>query len=196
MKAPFTCLLVILFLHGSSQDIYRDSLKQYLNRYVSTHEVITGDDRQYFRFYPADETYKVRAKLLKPANSNWFNMETSGAVKKTFRVYGILQFTIHDTLVKLPVYQSQGLIAMEQYKSLLFLPFTDRTSGEETYAAGRYIDLSLTDIKDDSITIDFNKAYNPYCAYVSGVYNCPVPPKENQLQVAIPVGEKIFAKPH
>lgn len=196
MKTTFTCTLVLLFLNASTQNIYQDSLHSYINRYVTTHEVVTGEDRQYFRFYPVDEAYKITAKLEKPANSNWFNMETSGAVKKTFRVYAILQFTIHDTLVKLPVYQSQGLIAMEQYKSLLFLPFTDRTSGEETYAAGRYIDLSLTDIRQDSIVIDFNKAYNPYCAYVSGVYNCPVPPKENQLQVAIPAGEKIFAKPH
>jgi uncharacterized protein (DUF1684 family) len=196
MKTPLTCILVLLFLNAGSQDIYQDSLQRYINQYVSKHEVITGEDKQYFRFYPINEAYKIKAQLIKPANSNWFNMETSGAVKKTFRVYAILQFTIHDTLVKLPVYQSQGLIAMEQYKSLLFLPFTDRTSGEETYAAGRYIDLSLTDIEKDSLTIDFNKAYNPYCAYVSGVYNCPVPPKENQLQVAIPAGEKIFAKPH
>jgi len=196
MKTPLTCLLLLLFIHSGAQDIYKDTMQHYINEYVRNHEVIKGDEKQYFRFYPINEAYKVNAKVVRTPNSNWFMMETSGAMKKTFRTYAILEFTIHDTLVKLPVYQSQGLMAMEQYKSLLFLPFTDLTSGEETYAAGRYIDLWTTDIHNDSIIIDFNKAYNPYCAYVAGKYNCPVPPKENQLVVAIPAGEKVFDKGH
>lgn len=196
MKTPLTCLLLLLFIRASTQDIYKDTMQHYIDAYVRNHEVIKGDEKQYFRFYPINEEYKVSAKVVRTPNSKWFAMETSGALKKAFRVYAILEFTIHDTLVKLPVYQSQGLITMEQYKSLLFLPFTDLTSGEETYAAGRYIDLWITDIHHDSITVDFNKAYNPYCAYVAGKYNCPVPPKENQLTVAIPAGEKVFAKGH
>jgi uncharacterized protein (DUF1684 family) len=123
-------------------------------------------------------------------------METSGPIKKTFRVYGILYFTIHDTAVKLNLYQSQNLMTTNEYKNYLFLPFTDISSGEETYAAGRYIDISTEDIVDNKVILDFNKAYNPYCAYVSGKYNCPIPPKENQLAVAIHAGEKIFAQPH
>ncbi|RYG51587.1 MAG: DUF1684 domain-containing protein [Chitinophagaceae bacterium] len=194
MKTLITCILLIFMLNAGSQSIYKDSLQRYFSQYVTNHDVVKGEDKKLFRFYPVNEAYKVNAKVIKIPNSAWFNMETSGSLKKTFRVYAILQFVIHDTIVKLPIYQSQGLLALEKYKSLLFLPFTDLTSGEETYAAGRYIDLSLEDIKNDSLTIDFNKAYNPYCAYVSGKYNCPIPPKENQLSVAIPAGEKNFAK--
>lgn len=196
MKTLLTSLLLLLLIRASSQDIYKDTMQRYVSEYVRKHEVIKGDEKQYFRFYPINEAYKVNAKVIRTPDSKWFTMETSGAVKKTFRTYAILEFNIHDTLVKLPVYQSQGLMTMEQYKSLLFLPFTDLTSGEETYAAGRYIDLWITDIHNDLLTVDFNKAYNPYCAYVTGKYNCPVPPKENQLPVAIPVGEKVFAKSH
>ncbi len=85
-------------------------------------------------------------------------------------------------------------MAVAEYKDQLFLPFTDLTSGEESYAAGRYIDLIFDDILDNKVIIDFNKAYNPYCAYVSGKYNCPIPPRENSLNVAILAGEKNFGK--
>ncbi|MEI9910512.1 MAG: DUF1684 domain-containing protein [Bacteroidota bacterium] len=83
---------------------------------------------------------------------------------------------------------------MEEYREQLFLPFTDLTTGEETYTAGRYIDLTFNDIIGDKVVIDFNKAYNPYCAYISGKYNCPIPPKENNLTVAILAGEKNYGK--
>ncbi len=80
------------------------------------------------------------------------------------------------------------------YKDHLFLPFTDLTSGEESYGGGRYIDLETTGIINNRLVIDFNKAYNPYCTYSDG-YNCPIPPRENDLPVAIRAGEKAFAKP-
>ena len=72
--------------------------------------------------------------------------------------------------------------------------FTDKTTGDQTYHSGRYIDLTIDDIKNDTLVIDFNKAYNPYCAYVKGVSSCPIPPRENYLPVAIEAGEKSFAK--
>jgi len=76
----------------------------------------------------------------------------------------------------------------------LFIPFADVTSGDETYGTGRYIDISTKDIINNTVVIDFNKAYNPYCAYSNG-YNCPIPPAENYLAVAIKAGERSFAKP-
>ena len=80
------------------------------------------------------------------------------------------------------------------YKDYLFLPFTDATTGNETYDAGRYIDLKIEDTRTPEVILDFNKAYNPYCAYVSDIYNCPIPPKENRLPVAIRAGEMKFLK--
>ena len=197
MKQTISVLLIIWAYQLSfSQDNYKDSLNSYISNYVQNHEVVTGEDKESFRFYPIDEKYKVIARFKKAVNSNWFSMETSGVSKKTFRVYGSLYFSINDTSVTLNLYQSQSMMNTDEYQDLLFLPFADLTSGEETYESGRYIDLLITDIVKNQVIIDFNKAYNPYCAYVSGKYNCPIPPDENQLPVAIPAGEKIFAQPH
>jgi uncharacterized protein len=96
--------------------------------------------------------------------------------------------------LQLNLYQSQSLMGNEEYKDYLFLPFTDETSGHGSYDGGRYIDITLGEIHDGKVVIDFNKAYNPYCAYVSGKYNCPIPPKENNLKVKIASGEKGFLK--
>lgn len=81
-----------------------------------------------------------------------------------------------------------------QYKNYLFLPFTDLTNAVTTYGAGRHIDVETTDIKAGKLIIDFNKAYNPYCAYAAG-FQCPLPPGECNLDIAVEAGEKTFGKP-
>jgi uncharacterized protein (DUF1684 family) len=177
-----------------SQKSYSDSLQSYINNYVKEHEVVRGDDKKYFRFFPIDKNYRVVADFEKPTDNKWFSLETSGREKKTYRVYGILSFTIHDTLMKLNLYQSQNLLTDPKYKDYLVLMFTDKTSGDETYEAGRYLDFILADIKNNKVIIDFNKAYNPYCAYVKNKHNCPLPPRENHLPIAIRAGEKTYGK--
>jgi uncharacterized protein len=189
-------LLACLFsmLVGFSQTSYKDSINSFIKNYVNTHEVVKGDDRKQLSFFDVDESYRVVARFERTQNNQWFQMPTSGKMKQVYRVYGILSFTITNTLVKMKLYQSQGLMGSEAYKNYLFLPFTDATTGVETYESGRYIDLQTTDIKNNEVVIDFNKSYNPYCAYVSGVYNCPIPPRENHLVVAIKAGEKTYRK--
>lgn len=191
-----TALALSLSFACSAQDTYADSLKNFIDNYVSKHEVVTGDDRKLLEFYPINKDFRVLASFEKVRNGKWFTMETSGSSRQTFRVYGIARFVIHDTTLQLNVYQSQRLMAVAEYKDNLFVPFTDLTSGEETYGAGRYIDLVFDDIVDNQVVIDFNKAYNPYCAYVSGKYNCPIPPRENNINIAILAGEKNFRKKH
>lgn len=124
------------------------------------------------------------------------SIPTSRAKTKQYRKFGKLSFKIRDSVQTLYVYQLESLLLQPKYKDELFLPFMDATNGEETYETGRYIDLVQSDIKGNSVVIDFKKAYNPYCAYVSGVYNCPVPPKENWLKIKIRAGEKRFIKNH
>ena len=196
MKKLFTGLFVLAITCAYCQDNYKDSMNSYQANYVQTHEVVTGTDKELFRFFPVDEKYRITAIFEKKNDSKWFSMETSGTIRKIFRIYGVLRLVINDTSVKLNLYQSQNLMNSDEYKDQLFLPFTDLTSGEVTYDAGRYIDLVIGDIIDNKVVIDFNKAYNPYCAYVSARYNCPIPPRENELPVAILAGEKIFEKPH
>ena len=77
----------------------------------------------------------------------------------------------------------------------LFVPFTDATTGDESYGGGRYLEFYKQDIQNNTLQLDFNKTYNPYCVYATG-FRCPIPPKENRLPVAIKAGEMNFAKSH
>jgi uncharacterized protein len=175
---------------------YSSSIKAYQKKYVSTHEVVKGSSRKFFRFFPADEKYNIKCRFERAADTSVIIMKTSGKTipQKDFIHYGKLTFTIHDTVLQLTVYRSAVLSASNtKYKDYLFIPFTDATTGDATYGSGRYIDILTTDIKNNMVEIDFNKAYNPYCAYSNG-FNCPIPPKENYLPVTITAGEKTFAK--
>ena len=179
-----------------AQNSYIDSIETYFKKYVKEHEVVSGKDKEFMSFFPVNEKYRMTCRFERTMNSPWFRMESSGPIKKNYRVYGIIHFTINDPAITLNIYQCQDLMTTKEYKDHLFIPFTDATSGEETYESGRYIDLEIKDITNENVLIDFNKAYNPYCAYVSGKYNCPIPPAENRLTVAIRAGERSFGKHH
>lgn len=189
------CLTLILFLPSLAftQNNYEDSMNLFLKKYVADHEVVTGADKKKMKFYPVQQQYRINAVFERTENSNWFLMNTSGNSKQQYRVYGIVRFNVHDTAVALHIYQSRSLMSSEKYREHLFIPFTDLTSGRETYGGGRYIDLNISDITGNSYVIDFNKSYNPYCAYTTG-YNCPIPPIENDLPVAIQAGEMNYHK--
>ncbi|HJW17106.1 MAG TPA: DUF1684 domain-containing protein [Flavisolibacter sp.] len=190
----FLVSLCFLCLSLSAQQTYKDSILSFIGTYRDTHEVVKGDDRKKLRFFPVNEQYRVIASFEKTATNSWFLMPTSGTLKKTYRLYGVLHFTIDGVPLQLNVYQSQDLLQNERYKDYLFLPFTDATSGNESYHGGRYLDLTFDDIKGNEVVLDFNKAYNPYCAYVTGRYNCPIPPAENHLSIALKAGEMSYNK--
>ncbi|MFT4568364.1 MAG: hypothetical protein ACI9FN_003333, partial [Saprospiraceae bacterium] len=109
-----------------------------------------------------------------------------------YRQYGILTFKLKGQSLQLNVYQSQDLSDNPAFRKLLFLPFYDGSTGQSTYGGGRYINLTIPE--GDQITIDFNEAYNPYCAYRDG-FSCPITPLENNLEsVVIMAGTKDFKK--
>lgn len=188
-------LIALLLFAGiaNAQNTYKDSMQQYVDDYITMHEVVKGDDKKQLQFFAIDETYKVNATLEYIKKAPWFAMPTSSGKTKMYRQYAKLSFELDGKPQILYVYQSQAIIQNPQYANHLFLPFTDATTGKESYETGRYIDLKIDDIKNNRVIIDFNKAYNPYCAYVSG-YSCPVPPKENRLKVAVKAGEKKYLK--
>lgn len=138
-------------------------------------------------FYAIDTKYAVNAKFVRTPNEKPFQMTTSSGMRKTYVKYAEVIFVLDEKEYKLNVYQSQDLLQSAEYKDYLFIPFTDATSGNETYEGGRYIDLNIP--QDDHILINFNKAYHPYCAYTDG-YNCPIPPSENTLPVKVEAGVK------
>jgi len=194
MKRIIWLLIVISTIDVSfGQGSYKDSLQSFIDEYVKTHAVVKGNDKKYLQFYPINEKFRFICRFERKENSPWFQMETSGPIKQTYRIYGKAYFTLNDTTVSLCIYQSQDLMKTVQYKDYLFIPFLDATTGDETYESGRYIDLFISNIVSDKLVIDFNRAYNPYCAYTKG-YNCPVPPKENRISVAIKAGEKKYLK--
>ncbi len=112
-----------------------------------------------------------------------------------YRKYGIAHFTIDDEKCELSLYQSQEYMNSIEYGNLLFLPYNDLTNGKTSYGSGRFIDIEIPEEGSKTIVIDFNKSYNPYCAY-NYKYSCPIPPSENILAVAIPAGVKAYKKHH
>lgn len=140
-------------------------------------------------FYPINSKYFVIAKFEKAENEKVFEMKTTGTRTPKYIKYGTLYFTIDGVSLKLNVYRNIELSKTKEYKDHLFLPFSDLTSGKESYIGGRYIDLKIP--KGKTMAIDFNQAYNPYCAY-NHKYSCPLVPLENDLNVEIKAGVKTF----
>ena len=140
-------------------------------------------------FYPANETFFVTAKLVRTENEKPFEMKTTTDRKPLYVKYGEVYFTINGSDFKLNVYRNIALSKQKKYKNHLFLPFSDLTSGKESYIGGKYIDLEIP--KGKTIVIDFNTSYNPYCAYNSK-YSCPKVPLENDLNIEVKAGVKKF----
>ncbi len=140
-------------------------------------------------FFNADTIYRVEAKLVRTPDAIPFMMPTTTGEKSEEVVYGIAHFSLLGKKYELEIYQSSELRLQEEYIDYLFLPFLDDTNGEETYGGGRYIDLTIP--KGDILVIDFNRAYNPYCAY-NKKYSCPIVPRNNNLPLKVMAGVKNF----
>lgn len=152
---------------------------------------MTAEDRSHFEgldFFPISEKYQIQAKLVRTPGEPQFEMPTTTDRLPVYQKFGELHFELDGQAHKLNVYKSIGLTDRE-YRKYLFLPFRDKTSGVESYGGGRYLDLQIP--KGDMIVIDFNRCYNPYCAY-NDKYSCPIPPVENTLDIEILAGVKAF----
>jgi hypothetical protein len=155
---------------------------------------LTPEDRKKFKghdFFPVSLNFRVEAAFHKTENATPFEMKTTTSRLPQYRKYGEATFRINGQEFKLNVYQSLDLQKKADYEDHLFLPFTDLTNGNLTYGGGRYIDLRIPK-EGAKILIDFNKAYNPYCAY-NKKYSCPVVPHENYLATEILAGVQFKA---
>jgi uncharacterized protein (DUF1684 family) len=152
---------------------------------------LTKEDRRTFRglhYYEPEPRFIVRATLHRVANPHRMTITTSTGDDRDAIKYGTLAFELAGRQYELGVYKFLDKPGKAQTRHL-FVPFTDSTSGRETYGAGRYLDLEENETGE--YVLDFNKAYNPYCAYNEN-YSCPIPPRENRLSLAITAGEKVF----
>jgi uncharacterized protein (DUF1684 family) len=140
-------------------------------------------------YFAVDEQYKVTGRYLPLAVEDTIQFMTSSGKAKTYAQVATLEFTLHGQTLTLPAYQGLELRQRAGLEKYLFVPFTDETSGEQSYGGGRYLDLQLPD--GDTLEIDFNYAYNPLCAYTSG-YSCPIPKPESRLAVKVEAGEQVY----
>lgn len=195
MKQILILFLCIISLATNAQTetetiVFQAGLnKQYGNKQSSP---LLKKDLKNFKglpFYAWNKELIVTAKVVLTPKSPLFKIETTTDRSPLYQQYAIATFTINGKEQQLSIYQSQDSKFNFDYQNYLFLPFKDTTNGIETYEGGRYIDIMITDIVNNEVLLDFNKAYNPYCAY-NHKYSCPVPPSENHLNIAIDAGVK------
>lgn len=138
------------------------------------------------KYYPADLTFLVHADISRKDHPDTTIIQMSDKKAEKYLHWGLAKFNIDNQPQQLVLY-----LKANGTDSTLFIPFTDTSNGHETYGGGRYLDLPLPKSNATDVTLDFNRAYNPFCAYNSA-YSCPVPPADNRLPIAIPAGEKSF----
>jgi uncharacterized protein len=140
-------------------------------------------------YYSPDWSYRFELELKEHKEKEVLNIEDTKGNQREFLKWGEFLFKVGDVSCKLQVYKSFP------EDNRFFLPFRDLTSGKETYGAGRYLDLEAGrhQIPNEKWIVDFNDAYNPWCAY-SDNYACPFTPPENWLKVPIYAGEKDYKK--
>jgi hypothetical protein len=169
------------------QDERLEKDKEMLN---DEHSAIPEDEKSKFvglNYYRVKLKYRKKAVLERFAVKEHFYMKTTTSRLPEYAVYGKVTFRHNGKKISLFVYQNIELVKKPGFENYLFLPFNDFTNNFETYGGGRFLDLQETGT--NQIIVDFNKAYNPYCAY-NHKYSCPIPPVENKLNLKIKAGEK------
>nr|WP_317632539.1 DUF1684 domain-containing protein [uncultured Flavobacterium sp.] len=186
--ALLCCLPLLSYAQNNSLETnkYQNELVTFYNNPETT--PLNEEEQVKFKginFFEIDSDFLVEADLEILPNQKPFLMPSTGKIKQEYKKYGILHFQIKGKKFQLNVYQNIALSKRKGYEKSLFLPFYDLTSGVTTYGGGRYLDVEIPET--NKMIIDFNKAYNPYCAY-SARYSCPITPDENFLEVEINAG--------
>ena len=152
-------------------------------RYNEESPFVTSNiDFQPLKYYPADLTYRVKGRFEKVEEPKIRGLATNDGKQEQYLEYGYALFELEGKQHKLLIFE---YVTEEK----LFLAFGDATSAGETYGAGRYLDVEHNGGK--TVKLDFNLSYNPYCAYVDN-FSCPLPPRENLLEIAVRAGEKNY----
>ena len=174
---------------GYSEQIekYRAERDEYMRAdegspFVDNTETFTG-----LKYFPINPSYRVVADLEPVHDRKMIALTTNDGLQQSYLEYAHATFRLNDIENRLLILE---VADSGPFRGTLFLAFADQTSAFETYGAGRYLDVEKTP-GATSITLDFNKAYNPFCAY-SDSFSCPLPPRENILSTAIKAGEMTY----
>jgi len=183
------------FSGGETSETYKASIQKL--REEKDHDMRTAPDSPFAKdtlsafkglnYFRIDAAYRIQARLTPIENKKAISLPTSDGKQKSYLEYAYAEFEMQGERNKLLILE---IIDMGLYRGTLFLAFADNTSAKETYGAGRYLDIKKIP-GSTSVTLDFNEAYNPYCAYNDN-FSCPFPPQENILTIAIEAGEKTY----
>lgn len=177
------------------QDILHFRSENWKSLMADPRTILHQQDSIYLDYFPIKERNKVYANVVPIHEQDTIEMPTYSGKIKSFKKHALIQFRWKNNPVTLTAYQSLQNINSPVYKDYLFIPFKDKTTGKSTYAGGRYIDVKPGKIQQGRLILDLNEVYNPWCAYSDG-YNCPIPPKENTLDISLTAGEKKFKRAH
>lgn len=146
---------------------------------------LTAEQKRGFKgldYFPENAALRLEVDVETSQTSETILIDTTGGQPQTYQRFGKFKFQVDGQSAELTIYKNQNGY---------FLPFVDNLAGKETYPAGRY--LEPENLPNGKFLVDFNLAYNPYCAY-NEQWSCPITPAENRLKVAIRAGEKIFER--
>jgi uncharacterized protein len=202
MNKIFLVFFLLLSLAGYSQSdgSPESELQQFRRMYYTSYtegerQVYPPADTVYLDFYDYAAGFNVEADYM-PLDSGGRDTTiwTYSGQERAYVVTGKLLFNLGGQPLVLLALQSRQHLRHPVYRYQLFVPFKDLTTGEQTYGGGRYLEVKIDDAASPQrVKLDFNRAYNPLCAY-SDKFNCPIPPQENFLEVAVEAGEKGFRK--
>ena len=203
MKYFLIVAFLSLFISCNSQDkrplIGETEYQQKLNAVFkdASKSPLKNKDLKSFKgldFFPVDSSYIIIASIEKTPDTPFLGMVTNTEEKSYYRKFGILTLTLKDKEMQLTLYESLEESENPVFEDYLFLPFTDETSGSDSYGGGRYMDVFKSKINTNgTLELNFNNTYNPYCAY-NDDYSCPLTPRDNHLSMEILAGVKDFKK--
>ncbi len=188
---PIGIVLFLLSRTGGSNEDYNSEIEEF---WTDRHDFFRSSDASPFvqkgisyqevEYFTPDPSYKVKGELERFTKRETLVLGNSDGTITTYLKYAYVYFTLNEQKHSLLVLKALG------FGNQYLLAFGDDTSGDSTYGGGRYLDITIG--KSNEVTLDFNKAYNPYCAYFDD-FTCPLPPAENLLEIAIQAGEKNYS---
>lgn len=198
MKIIVSLILFFLVFTVNSQQSYADSInsirKEKQEELLGSKKVLKPEEKEKIvslTYFQPDSTW-IKTVTFKKDKGRPFEMPTSTDRLPKYQRVGYIYFEHNGSQEQLTLYKNLDLTTAE-YKNYYFLPFKDLTAPNETYGAGRYIEIDIDLKKQKEFLVDFNNAFNPYCVY-SYRFSCPITPKENHLNFRIEAGEKLPIK--
>ncbi len=202
IKSKLLILILTLLAASSCKDQIAPEIKEYIdaveqhrdeiNEYMkenpnSPFNAKTKVEFHTLNYFDVDPAFKFQSKLLEYTNKDTIKIYGTKGEERSAVKFGYVEINYKNNSYKINVYEGVSRSG-EKYYSIWF---TDKTTNDETYGVGRYLNFEKSDNPDEIYTIDFNYAYNPYCAY-SKEYSCAIPTKEDHINLAITAGEKKF----